>query len=104
MYLQYGEPNHRNVSSSEPGAYPYEVWQYYRLPNGQTNVYFIFYLPGLATNDYKLIQSTARGELQDPRWRYKIYPQSERSRSNADPDNTRVKDHFGQRIDQYIPR
>lgn len=104
VFLQYGEPNHRNVSTSEPGAYPYEVWQYYRIANGQTNVYFIFYLPGLATNDYKLIHATARGELQDSRWRYKIYPQTERNRSNADPDNTGVKDHFGQRVDDYIPR
>ena len=104
VYMQYGAPNHRNVSNSEPGAYPYEVWQYYRIPNGQTNAYFVFYLPGLATNDFKLIHSTARGELQDSRWRLKIYPQRERSRRAADPDYNGVRDHFGKRIDDYYPR
>jgi len=104
VFMQYGTPNHRNVSNSEPGAYPYEVWQYYRLPNGQTNAYFVFYLPGLATNDFKLIHSTARGELQDSRWRMKIYPQRERSRRAADPDYNSVRDHFGKRIDDYYPR
>ena len=99
VYMRYGRPDQRNVSTSEPGAYPYEVWQYYRLPNGQTDVYFVFYLPGLATNDYKLIHSNARGEASDPHWKQKIYPMN----PSADPDKTNIEDHYGQRIDTYIP-
>ncbi|HRD38161.1 MAG TPA: GWxTD domain-containing protein, partial [Bacteroidia bacterium] len=38
VYLQYGKPNQRVIQPSEPYAYPYEIWQYYRVQdqsNGQ---------------------------------------------------------------------
>jgi hypothetical protein len=71
--LQYGEPNDVVTRVNEPGAFPYEIWQYYTLPDGQSNVRFIFYEPTLVTNNYRLLHSNAIGELQEPRWKMLVY-------------------------------
>lgn len=73
VYLQYGAPNDIISRVSEPGAAPYEIWQYYTLENGQTNIRFVFYEPSRVTNNYQLIHSNAIGELQDPRWKMRVY-------------------------------
>jgi hypothetical protein len=102
VYLQYGKPDRRHVMNNEPGALPYEIWQYYRVPSGQTNVMFVFYLPGIATNDYRLIHSDVNGELRDSRWKYKIYASMKEMSGYANPDNTNIRDHWGKRIDQIL--
>jgi GWxTD domain-containing protein len=102
VYLQYGKPDRRHVMNSEPGALPYEIWQYYRISSGQANVMFVFYLPGLATNDYRLIHSDVNGELRDSRWKYKIYNSMKEMSGYSNPDNTNIRDHWGKRIDQII--
>jgi len=73
VMLQYGEPNDVVTRVNEPGAFPYEIWQYYTLPDGQSNVRFIFYEPTLVTNNYRLLHSNAIGELQEPRWKMLVY-------------------------------
>lgn len=102
VYLQYGKPDRRHVMNNEPGALPYEIWQYYRVPSGQTNVMFVFYLPGIATNDYRLIHSDVNGELRDSRWKYKIYDSMKEMSGYTNPDNTKIRDHWGKRIDQIL--
>ncbi len=76
VMLQYGEPNDIVSRVNEPGALPYEIWQYYSLPDGQGNIRFIFYEPTMVTNNYQLIHSNAIGELQDQRWKMRVYAKS----------------------------
>lgn len=92
VYLQYGSPNQRTQSTPEPSAYPYEIWQYYQMADGQTNRKFVFYNPDLVTNDYQLIHSTAQGEIYDTRWEMKVHNRNNQSR-NFDVENS--QDHFG---------
>ena len=73
VMLEYGEHNDIISRVNEPGAAPYEIWQYYTLPNGQTNIRFVFYEPTRVTNNYQLIHSNAIGELQDQRWQMRVY-------------------------------
>lgn len=103
VYLEYGAPYDRVVSASEPGAYPYEIWFYDRLPDKQTQIGFAFYEPSLVTNDYILLHSNARGELQDPRWKVKIYENVASPQELFDFDNTQVADLVGgqRAIDVY---
>ncbi len=91
VYLKYGAPNSIAQKLSEPSAYPYEIWHYYKLDN-QSNRKFIFYNPDLVTNDFQLIHSDALGEVNDPRWQMKIMKRDNQSR---DFDTERVEDHFG---------
>ena len=72
VYLQYGAPNGIAKSYNEPAAYPYEIWQYYDL-NGQRDIKFVYVSRDVATNDFQLIHSNARGELSNYRWQVNIY-------------------------------
>ena len=80
VYLQYGQPNIISEQYFEPAAYPYEIWQYYKLDN-QSNKKFVFYTHDLVTNDFLLIHSDAVGELSNYRWETVIY------RRTWDPNN-----------------
>lgn len=73
IYLKYGTPDRIVQSYSEPGAYPYEIWHYYVLSNGQRNKKFVFMTRDIATNDFQLIHSDAVGELNNFRWQTEIY-------------------------------
>ncbi|MBC8045561.1 MAG: GWxTD domain-containing protein [Fimbriimonadaceae bacterium] len=103
VYLEYGPPYDRIASASEPGAYPYEIWFYDRLPDKQTQIGFAFYEPSLVTNDYILLHSNARGELQDQRWKIKIYENVASPQEIFDLDKTEVSDKTGGHrvIDMY---
>jgi GWxTD domain-containing protein len=92
VYLQYGAPHQRTQSTPEPSAYPYEIWQYYQLPDGQANRKFVFYNPDLVTNDYRLIHSTAQGEIYDTRWELRVHNRNNQSR---DFDEENSQDHLG---------
>jgi len=72
VYLQYGKPNIISEQYFEPAAYPYEIWQYYKLDD-QSNKKFVFYTHDLVTNDFQLIHSDAVGELSNYRWETVIY-------------------------------
>lgn len=104
VMLQYGEPNDILTVKNEPGAYPYETWQYYTVGQGtniQNNIRFIFYEPSIVTNDYILIHSTARGELQDPRWKMKVYENTADPNRIKDLDETEIDSYFGTRGDDW---
>ncbi len=83
VYLQYGPPNQRTIQLSEPGAYPYEIWQYYRIYDAVTgqffsNKRFVFVNKSIADECYTLIHSDVRGEYNNPNWqreimKYEIY-------------------------------
>ncbi len=98
VYLKYGPPNQIMESYNEPGAYPYEIWQYYTLEN-QRNKRFVFYTRDMVTNDFVLIHSDAFGELSNYRWQLDIY------RRTWDPnsiDETAPQDTWGNRASQII--
>lgn len=67
IYLQYGVPNHIYQSPIEPGAYPYEIWQYYRLGE-ENNCKFVFYNPSLVGENFELLHSNKQGELKTFNW------------------------------------
>ena len=96
VYLQYGPPDNRTVMPHEPSAYPYEIWQYYKV-KGQSNRRFIFYNPDLVTNDYKLIHSDALGEIMNDQWQMLIY---KRDTQTNDIDQTSPSGRFGSQIQQ----
>jgi GWxTD domain-containing protein len=73
IYLKYGAPNAISESYNEPAAYPYEIWHYYVLKNGQRNKKFIFYTLDIVTNDFTLLHSDVTGELSNYRWQYVLY-------------------------------
>lgn len=91
VYLQYGPPNQRTQAENEPSAYPYEIWQYYKMKD-QSNRKFVFYNPDLVTNDYRLLHSDAKGEISNPAWELKLH---ERNNAPKTLDQQNVNDHFG---------
>ncbi|MBI3509971.1 MAG: GWxTD domain-containing protein [Bacteroidetes bacterium] len=105
VYLQYGPPDQRVVVVNEPSSYPYEIWQYYHIDGShnytnvnqpgntqQTNKKFVFADFDLATNNYMLIHSDARGEVRDDGWKTRLL-----KRDNAihNIDNTDVNPQYG---------
>jgi GWxTD domain-containing protein len=73
VYLKYGPPNAISESYNEPSTYPYEIWHYYELENGQRNKRFVFYTKDIVTNDFTLLHSDVSGELSNYRWQYMLY-------------------------------
>jgi len=96
VYLQYGPPDNRTVSMREPSAYPYEIWQYYKVKK-QSNRRFVFYNPDLVTNDYSLIHSDALGEIMNEQWQMLIL---KRDSQNNDIDQIDANPHYGTQIQQ----
>ena len=91
VYLQYGPPNSIYESPFDSHSYPYEIWHYYYCVD-QGNVKFIFWNRDLVSNDYDLLHSDKRGELQDPFWQIKI---TQRKTPNFNPDVITPEDYFG---------
>lgn len=100
VYLQYGPPNDLVDAANEPGAAPYQIWQYYQLGK-QSNVQFIFFNPNFADNDYELIHSNLRGELRDDRWQMRVFNSVKDRNNNQDFDQTGVKSHYGTRVNEF---
>ena len=71
VYLQYGPPNSIFESPYDSHSYPYEIWHYYYCVD-QSNVKFVFYNTDLVSNDFQLLHSDKRGEMQDPFWKMKV--------------------------------
>lgn len=103
VYLQYGRPWDMVTSVNEPSAYPYEIWFYTTMPDKQTNIGFAFYEPSGVSNDYILLHSNARGELQDPRWKIKIYETVASPQEVLNFDNNDIEDKLGghRAVDAY---
>ena len=87
VYLQYGPPNYIAEDKDSPTAYPYEIWQYYKLKN-QTNRKFVFYTTERSGNDYKLLHSDAIGELQEPAWELKLHSRAQQFGIDIDQQNS----------------
>lgn len=68
VFIMYGEPDEYERHTGEMGTKAYEVWYYYALQGG---VEFVF-VDRLGFQDYELVHSTHRDELQDYDWRSKI--------------------------------
>ncbi len=103
VFLKYGPPNIISESYNEPAAYPYEIWQYYTLPDGQRNKKFVFYTIDIVTNDFQLAHSDAIGERSNYRWQVEIH------RRTFDPyslDDDTYIDAWGSNVNRYweIPR
>lgn len=97
VYLKYGPPNHITESYNEPGAYPYEIWQYYTLGD-QRNKRFVFATKDMVTNDFVLIHSDANGELANYRWQLDIY---KRTWDPNSVDQTAPPDAWGNKATEY---
>ncbi|MGR6088888.1 MAG: GWxTD domain-containing protein [Arcticibacter sp.] len=91
VYLQYGAPNTISRNYTEPSAYPYEIWHYYKLGN-QSNRKFVFYNPDLVTNDFQLLHSDALGEPFNNQWELLLQKRNTQSR---DYDNEYKGDYYG---------
>lgn len=92
VYLQYGSPDDITKNETDPSSYPYEIWQYYKLNNGQTNRQFIFYDRDLGSNNYRLLHSNVRGETYNPRWQIIL---TSRSSKTPNFDTEKATDRFG---------
>ena len=95
--LRYGKPDYIAPYIDEAGAYPYEIWQYYKLKS-QGNVKFIFYDPA-NDNDYILLHSDALGETKNPNWKQYIYRKSNKD-NRMDHNNT--PNNYGNHADDRI--
>lgn len=73
VFIKYGRPNDIVAVDTEPSAPPYEIWFYNDFEaTNQVDVKFLFYAPDLG-NNYRLLHSTARGELNNPQWQLELY-------------------------------
>lgn len=81
VYLQYGKPdqieNEYNdkyrSNTSQSTITPYEIWQYYHTEQrNQSNILFVFVQQNLGNNNYRLLHSSAIGEVNYPNWRTAI--------------------------------
>ncbi len=97
VFMKYGAPNDVVTVETEPSAPPYEIWFYNQFAQTkQNNVKFLFYNPSLSTNGYILLHSTARGEVNNPRWEVELYRNAPTEvDGNQFIDATRMKDNTG---------
>lgn len=104
ILLKYGLPDDMIAVDDEPSAPPYEIWVYHSFPaTRQTNVRFLFYNPSLAGGDYRLLHSTATGELRNPRWQQQLYGRAITEQNAGDFIDARdVRDNFHRRAMEYF--
>ncbi|MBL7926598.1 MAG: GWxTD domain-containing protein [Bacteroidia bacterium] len=102
VYLQYGAPNSVTKRDHEPDAYPYEIWQYYKIKN-QTNRKFVFYNPNLAGNDYRLLHSDMNGEVMNNNWSMDLH---KRNSQSLDYDVEKRRQYIGNQSQESfdVPR
>lgn len=100
IYLKYGEPNEVIREESDPGAPPYEIWRYNQLGN-QVDIKFLFYNPTLAGNNFDLLHTNKRGELQNPQWERVLYKVDRMTDGNF-VDETQTQNSFGRHARQLF--
>lgn len=93
IWLKYGAPDAIMDRPNEPSAYPYQIWQYYRIGQ-RSNIRFVFYNPDLVTNDYPLLHSEMQGELQNYRWEHDLHKRNSPF-TNIDAGNDGNVIHYG---------
>ncbi len=97
IFLKHGKPNTRSVFPSEPNAYPYEIWHYYKI-DGFSNKRFVFYSPDLITNEFPLLHSDMPGYLNYPQWKVQLH---KRTNQPLDLDTENQEDHYGTRANDF---
>ena len=103
IYMKYGAPSQIIEESAEPTAFPYEIWIYNKVPDGQTNIKFLFYNPSLAAGQMVLLHTNAVGELYNDKWERVLY-----SKATSDPqpanylDEKHAPDGFMRRAREYF--
>jgi GWxTD domain-containing protein len=86
-YMKYGRPDDLIHVEDDPAAPPYEIWVYYNFPKTkQRNVKFLFYNPSLAGEDYIILHSNARGEINNPKWEIALYKRNAGNQYEGDND------------------
>ncbi|MCC7246842.1 MAG: GWxTD domain-containing protein [Saprospiraceae bacterium] len=84
-FMKYGKPDDMIREENDPSAPPYEIWIYYNFPKTkQKNVKFLFYNPTLAGEDFVLLHSNARGEINNPRWERDLYKRNAEQEYDGD--------------------
>lgn len=103
-FLKYGMPNDIVRVDNEPAAPPYEIWVYFDFPvTKQQNVKFLFYNPTLAGDDFVTLHSTARGEINNPRWEIQLYSRNATNEVDGDyHDSRQMKDNFNRNARRYF--
>jgi GWxTD domain-containing protein len=99
IYLKYGKPNQITDRPNEPSAYPYQIWQYYKVGKFN-NKFFLFYMPDLVSNDYEVLNSDIPGEYRNPRWEATLF-----SRNSANPNvdfNNNGTNHYGGNVNELL--
>ncbi|MBI1223596.1 MAG: GWxTD domain-containing protein [Bacteroidetes bacterium] len=104
IFLKYGAPNNTVFEENDPSAPPYEIWFYNQFPKtNQNNVKFIFYNPSLTTNGHVLLHSTARGEINNPRWEVELYRNAPNEiQGNQFIDGTQMQSNIGRHARQLF--
>jgi len=103
VFLKYGRPNDIVAVEDEPTAPPYEIWIYHHVPQtGQTNIKFLFYNPSLSTNDYVLLHSNGRGELNNPRWEMELYGDDPTVNAGRTIDSRSATDGYNRRAREFF--
>ncbi len=102
VYLQYGPPDQRTAQPAETAAYPYEIWQYYRIKDATNNQFFtnkkfVFVNKAFADNCYSLVHSDMKGEINNPLWQNEVLINNNQDINN--PNNTPQK-NFGNNFDK----
>lgn len=93
VFLKYGPPNNIRSNDFDNRAYPYEIWQYYKVKTF-SNRKFVFFSPDNIRNEMVLLHSNLVGERNDPQWKYKIL-----ARTMKNSDDTNDADYYGQRLE-----
>ncbi len=68
IYIQFGPPDNIERNSIAMGSNSWEQWDYFSAEGG---IYFIF-ADALGIGRYRLVHSTAEGEIFDPQWMRKL--------------------------------
>lgn len=104
IYMKYGQPDDIVKVDNDPVAPPYRIWVYYDFPQTrQTNVKFLFYNESLASNQFRLLHSTAQGEIQNRQWQLELYRNAPNEMTgNNRVDGTEVNDGYFRLADQYF--
>ena len=96
VFLKYGPPNNIRKNDFDNRAYPYEIWQYFKI-NQFSNRRFVFFSPDNIKNEMVLLHSNMFGERNDPNWKYKIMARTMKYSDDASDENA---DYYGKRLDE----
>ncbi len=104
-FMRFGRPDDMIHIEDDPSAPPYEIWIYNSFPKtNQSTVKFLFYNPSLAGEDFILLHSTARGEINNPRWERVLYAKNAGEQYEGDnaQDATTMKANVNRHARQYF--